>query len=358
MIKEKIKNSIIIIVFLLISGILAAFFNFLNPILIKSLTNLNIISKNNSLLVHFVDVGLGDAIAINLPDGKVMCIDCGSNRSIVGLEDYLKSKVVNDKRNMKIDYLVLTHSDADHVGGLERLVEDFYIQTVFLPTSFEDTQTYMRLLNKLDEYGTEVLYNTNGYEINNAGYEIQFLVSGEYDNENDLSAVIRLEYKNKKFLFAADIESKAEHYFVTNNESSLDADVLKIAHHGSKYSSSQEFLDKVNCKYAIISSANTEKLPSEETLSRLETAGANVLTTYEQGSMCFAIGDNYDLSLFVGGYTTTNHKLDYRIVLIVVDVVAVAIYIVAILKTKKEKRKINVSKEGLDNEIEIFEDII
>ena len=357
MIKEKIKNSIIIVVFLLISSILALFFNFLNPILIKSFTNLNIISKNNSLLVHFVNVGQGDAIAINLPDGKVMCIDCGPNRSVVGLEEYLKSKVVNDKRNKKIDYLVLTHSDADHVGGLERLVEDFYIDTIFLPTSFEETQTYMRILNKLDEYNTEILYNTNGYEINNAGYEIQFLVSSEYNNENDLSAVVKLEYQNRRFLFAADIEAKAEHYFV-NNAFDLDADVLKVAHHGSKYSSSKEFLDKVNCKYAIISSADTEKLPSGEALSRLEMAGANILTTYEQGTMCFAVGDNYDLSLFVGSYTTTNHKLDYRIVLIVVDFVAVAIYAVSIVKTKKEKRKARISREDLDKELEIFEEII
>ena len=115
--EKKVKISILLLIMLVLS-VISLFYQSINPFLRRKLCeDFSIVSKRDAMLVHFISIGQGDAIAINLPNGKIMLIDCGLEESNVTLANYLSSKVFHDKRNNYIDYLVLTHADIDHTGG-------------------------------------------------------------------------------------------------------------------------------------------------------------------------------------------------------------------------------------------------
>jgi len=210
-----------------------------------------------------------------------MLIDGGSRSSAQTVLDYLISENVET-----IDYLVITHPHEDHIGGLPGVINTYDIGEIYMPRVSHDTQIFERLLTAIQD---------NEYQINRARagtiilsapdlhIEIVAPVNDTYRDLNNYSAVVRLTYRNVSFLFTGDSEALSENEITGN----IQADVLKVAHHGSYTSTSEAFLERVSPAYAIIfvGSGNSYGHPSETILSRLSSAGVNVFRTDENGTI-------------------------------------------------------------------------
>lgn len=322
-------------------SLLCVFHAYLNPFITSGImSRFKMVSSTSNLLVHFINVDQADAIAINLPDDKIMLIDSGSKEFNVTYANYLKENVLHTKKNNKIDYLVLSHADSDHVGGTMKLLKTFDVRMVFLPTISSDSQTYQELYNYIV---TNCSYQFLGDEfvMSSNQYEFLFFEQMNMLNTNDSSQLIKLKYKNKSFLFTGDLSSNVEDDYILEYGNKLSCDVLKVAHHGGKSSTSEDFLNSVNPNYAVISvgAENSYGHPTAEVLSRLNAKGIETLRTDLNGNILFVVGDDYDLKVVTGIYYITNMPLDYRTYILVFDVVLFVVAIVVIVKKEKKKNK-------------------
>ncbi len=247
-------------------------------------------SKINNLKVNFLDVGQGDAIFIKTPQSHQILIDGGPDSTI--LEKLQKLMPFYDRT---IDVVILTHPDKDHVQGLlevlQRYKVDYILWTgVVRSTSFY--QKWLELLVKSEKQGTKIIKADVSKEVKAGNVVIDILHPLEdsigkesKNNSNDTSIVSRLIFGKDTFLFTADISSKVEKEFISRGVN-LKADVLKVAHHGSKYSTSNEFLENMEPKVAVISvGKNSYGHPTPETLQRLENFAIHVLRTDEYGDI-------------------------------------------------------------------------
>lgn len=224
---------------------------------------------SNGLCVDFVDVGQGDCTFISC-DGKNMLIDCGEAESYQTVKSYLKNKGVN-----KLDIVVATHPHSDHIGGMYMLIEDFEIGTFIMskiPKSIiPTTKTYQKMISALSEKSITPDYARTGknYYLSDSKIKILGPVKN-YDDLNNMSVVLMLEYGNSKFLFTGDAESEAEKDIISNSDD-LKCDVLKLGHHGSKTSSSDEFLKAASPKTIVISVGENNEYshPHSQTLKKL-----------------------------------------------------------------------------------------
>lgn len=332
---SKIRKIIVLSIIILIISALCLFFNALNPVIVSWLKNdFSIVSGHNNLIVHFVDVGQGDAIAISLPDNKLAVIDAGPNNERSSLVDYLNERVFNFKRNKTIDYLILTHADADHIGGAIKLIAEYDIGTLYMPTIETDTATYLTLSERVNEKHLNVEHYSNALNISGK-YNLKFFAPLSYTDTNNTCPLIKLEFGGKSFLFTGDIEAKAEKDYIELYGNELDVDVLKVGHHGSKYSSCEEFLAVTTPKYAIVSSDNQYGHPNEETIERLNDVNANIVRTDTAGNIMFVVGNDYDLSLLTGDYIVTGFIFDYRIIVLIIDVALIGNVVIILIKKDK-----------------------
>ena len=239
--------------------------------------------------VTFLDVGQGDSTIVILPKGKTVLIDTGGNflsdSSIVSNKTipYLNSKGIN-----KIDLLILTHGDYDHMGESVNLVNGFEVENViFNNDEFNDLE--LELAKVLEE--KNIPYHQGVNELVLGRQKIRFLNRNIYDNENDNSIVLYTEFNEIKLLLMADVGTKVEQDLL-EKYNLKDIDVLKVGHHGSKTSSSKEFIDEVNPKYSIISVGKNNRYghPNKETLDNLEDK--NVYRTDQNGSIWFKKKNN------------------------------------------------------------------
>lgn len=335
--KQKIKNIIILAIIMSVISLTCIFYNFINPLLANFMFDkFRVVTNKNNLLVHFVSVGHGDGIAINLPDGKIMLIDVGPKYRANEYTNYLQENVISTRYNKTIDYLVLTHADSDHIGATLNVLDKFDVKTIYFPKVEATSDTYKEISEvvKSDYNYVEI---TEDIEIKSSGYKIEFLGPMDYLSTNSSCQIIKIEYLNKRFLFAGDVPSKVEELFVENFKDELDCDVLKVAHHGSDTSSSEKFLDATNSDYAIISSGNRYNLPNEEIVDRLKSFDMEVLRTDTVGDILFAVSENYGLKYVTDDYFITNFSLDYRYIVIVLDVGLTVIIVCVILKKEKKK---------------------
>ena len=227
------------------------------------------------LNVHFLDVGQGDSIFIELPDEKTMLIDAGENYHGEGIKNY-----IGDCGYSKIDYLVATHPHADHIGSMDYIVRNMDIGSVYMPKAAANTKTYENLLESISDKGLKITSAKAGLTIaEESDYTINVVapVTIDEDNLNNSSAVIKLTYKDNTFLFTGDAEKK-ELETITYD---ISADVLKVGHHGSTTSTTEEFLNAVNPTYAVISAGegNSYDHPHKETLDLLEEFNCKVYRT-------------------------------------------------------------------------------
>ncbi len=231
--------------------------------------------------VHFLDVGQGDSIFIELPQNKTMLIDASTNAYGEGVAEYIE-----DKGYSKIDYLVATHPHADHIGGMTDVVEEFSIGEIYMPKVSSTTKTYKNLLKAIKAKGNKINTAKAGNTIySDSILKIDILApnSDSYEDLNNYSVVIKLTYGSKSFLFMGDAEMLSEDEI----DSDVSADVLKVGHHGSSTSSSEDFINRVNPKYAVISCGedNSYGHPHKETMQTLEKYKVEVFRTDTMGTI-------------------------------------------------------------------------
>lgn len=236
-----------------------------------------------TLEVHYIDVGQGDATLIKC-GSHAMLIDGGNNNKGTTVQLYLKKQGVES-----LDYVIGTHPDADHIGGLDVIVYKYNCDTVIMPDYEKDTKTYQELVDVIHDKNMKITYPVVGeqYALGEAKFTIIAPNSNSYGgNANDYSVAILLEYGKNRFLFTGDAEEASETEMLSNGIE-LSADVYKVAHHGSRSASTQEFLNAVRPKYAVIScgEGNSYGHPHAEVLNRLRSMGVEVFRTDEQGSI-------------------------------------------------------------------------
>lgn len=249
-------------------------------------------SSAGQMQVHFIDVGQGDATLIAC-DGHYMLIDAGNNDKGTTVQSYLMSQGVE-----KLDYVIGTHPDADHIGGLDVVIYKFDCDTIIMPDVANDTRTYDDVVQAMKSKGYQTTYPVVGetYTLGGATFTI-VAPNADYGNDmNDWSVGVLVQNGNNRFLFTGDAEEKAEED-ILNNGIDISADVYAAAHHGSKTATSQAFLDKVSPTYVVISAGEGNKYghPHAEVLNRLRAAGISVFRTDEQGAIV-ATSDGNDIT--------------------------------------------------------------
>ena len=235
----------------------------------------------SDLSIHFIDVGQGDATLV-LCDDHAMLIDTGDNSKGTTLQLYLNKQGVE-----RLDYLVLTHPDADHIGGADVIITKFEIDNIFMSDYAEDTKTYEEVLDALKQKNENWSMPSVGdtFTLGDAAFTILAPLD-TYGNSNDSSIALMLTHGDNKFLFTGDCSESAEDDLVAGSLN-LSANVYQVGHHGSRYSSSQDFMDAVSPTYAVISCGedNSYGHPSAEALNRFRAMGIQVFRTDEQGSI-------------------------------------------------------------------------
>ncbi|MBR5779158.1 MAG: MBL fold metallo-hydrolase [Clostridia bacterium] len=224
-------------------------------------------SVEGELRVHFLDVGQGDSIFIELPNGECMLIDASereyANR-IISFIDCLGYT--------KIDHLIATHPHADHIGGMETVISHFELGEVYMPEAVTDTKTFINLLTALEEKGAEITAVKAGLEFDFGGARGKFVAPKFIvDDMNNCSAVLHLSFGNRAFLLTGDAEIDEE----GTVEGDIKCDVLKAGHHGSRTSSGEYLLGKAKPEIVVIScgEGNSYGHPHKEALDRFSNAG-------------------------------------------------------------------------------------
>ncbi len=241
--------------------------------------------RSHGVSVSFIDVGKADAIFITCDDYNIL-IDSGEDYKADHVSSYLKR--YNTK---KIDLLIATHPDNDHIGGMSSIINNFDVESCWQSQINENvisqTTAYKNMLRSLETKNINTEYKKAG-DTYNLGDLIFTVLSPDknYEDTNNASLIIRLDYFDTSFLFTGDAEDDAEQDLINNYKDSLQADVLKVAHHGSNNGSSYEFLQLVSPKYAVISvGENTANLPSKACIERLESNNIEILRTDLQGTV-------------------------------------------------------------------------
>ena len=294
---KSINYFFIIIYYLLIIFVIKKLLNrkyqFLLLILIILIFHNNINYLNSNINITMLDIGQGDSLLIELPHNKSnILLDTGGvvsynknkyNLSLNTTIPYLKSRGIK-----KINYMILTHGDFDHMGEAINLVENFKVEKVIFNCGpYNDLEK--ELIKVLDK--KKIKYYSCIRELNIDNNKLHFLQTKEYDNENDNSNVIYTELNGYKFMFMGDASGTTEKE-ILNKYNLPDIDVLKAGHHGSKTSSSKEFIDTINPKYSIISVGKNNRYghPNKEALDNLEDS--KIYRTDIDGSIMFKIKNN------------------------------------------------------------------
>lgn len=233
--------------------------------------------------VHFIDVGQGDSIFAELPDGKCMLIDAGENEYGDKVCDYIKNC-----GKTYIDYVIATHPHSDHIGGMDDVIKKFDIGTFYMPDCSNNTKTFESMVDYLLDKSIPAVVAKSGVVISEGGkLKIQIVSPGiDFEELNNYSAVVKLTYGDVSYLFTGDAETIAENSITAD----VKADVIKVGHHGSETSTGADFIKRVSPKVAVISVGkyNDYGHPHKEVVQRLLNRGTTVLRTDRDGTVIVA----------------------------------------------------------------------
>ena len=296
--KRKIKNKIrkspvivaLLLVFVIVAGLLV--YNFGDELGINIFNKENVPTPSDGeVMFHFIDVGQGDAILVTAKSGN-MIVDSGdlSEESRKSLTDYLKAANITSFK-----YAVFTHTDADHIGSADYIVNNYDVENVIMPFYETDTAVFDRLLTAIENKNVNTIYiGYDGEDCKQSGYTFYLgsmlmtvmAPTRDYNDANEMSVVLKCSYGETSVMLTGDAEEKSEDDMINKwGRSMLDCDVLKVGHHGSDSSTTKEFLDVVSPSIAVISCGEGNKYghPHKEILDRLEAAGVTVLRTDIKG---------------------------------------------------------------------------
>lgn len=273
------------------------------------------------LHVDFLDVGQGDSALITMPTGETLLIDGGGKANFSSL--YLQregeepelfepdtqnigeavvSEFLWEKGYSQVDYILATHADADHIQGLTDIAKNFRVRTAIFGGTPPDDADFIELHNVLQKKSVPFTVVSRGDVLNFGEVKIEVLYpekdeSPQAVSDNNHSLVLRVIYGERKFLLTGDIEKETERELI-NAPEFLQADVVKVAHHGSKTSSTENFINSAKAKIAVISVGRDSPFghPKAEIVERWKNAKARVLTTGENGTISFST-DGKDLQL-------------------------------------------------------------
>ena len=240
--------------------------------------------SEHSFAIHYIDVGQGDAARV-VCDDKTMIIDGGKPSASSIIYTYLKNLNID-----YLDYIIASHADDDHIGGLSAPLAKMNVGNVIEPETEADTRSYNSLKTKTEEQGLTIQHPKPGDSIDLGSSKIEFygpITESESDRNNG-SIVMKIIYGDTSFLFTGDAEREEEQE-ILNAGYDLSATVLKVGHHGSKNSTTYPFLREIMPQYAVISVGdNSYGHPTEDTLSRLRDADVKVYRTDMQGDIIAA----------------------------------------------------------------------
>jgi len=249
--------------------------------------------RKGILTVAFLNVGQGDAIFIQAPNGNQMLIDGGPGKSVLR-----ELSAVMPFYDRSIDVILATHADQDHVGGLPDVFKKYKVNVFIEPGVSGESSSYQELekivANKnssTNEVEIKKILAKRGMNIDLGGGVILQILFPDRNlvvtETNTSSIVAKLVYGENEFLLTGDSPKTIEEYLVSFGN--LQSDVLKVAHHGSKNSDDENFVSAVSPKYAVISVGQDNKYghPNEETLKTLNNLGIKILRTDELGRIIF-----------------------------------------------------------------------
>lgn len=237
-----------------------------------------------NMTVHFLDVGQGNAIFVEGPEGQTMLFDAGGDGDVgKQIVDYIKKRGYDS-----LDIMIITHPHADHMNGAPYVLEQLRVGAVYHPKVTHTTKLFEDFVEVLKKKNLSLIPAQAGIDIPFGKIQAKILgpISSTYENLNNYSVVVRLDAGEFSVLLTGDIEALAEEELLKGGIE-LQSDILQIPHHGSNTSSTQAFLDDVNPKYSIISLASDNKYghPHTEVQERLLALDTEVLRTDEYGTI-------------------------------------------------------------------------
>ena len=240
--------------------------------------------------VSFIDVGQADSVLIRNGNYN-MLIDAGNNEDGEKLVNYFKSLGIEE-----FTYVFATHPHEDHIGVMDDIINNFKIDNYYMSNKLSTTKTFMDVLDALDGRNLKYTVPNKGDTLKLGDANIKVIYPGDdKSNINDSSIVLKITYGKNSFLLTGDATSNVERKIYNED---IKSDVLKVAHHGSSYSSTDVFLDKVKPYYAVISVGknNIYNHPSNKTLEKLNKRNIKVYRTDLDGTIVF-ISDGDNLSV-------------------------------------------------------------
>ncbi len=245
-------------------------------------------TRERLLKVEFLDIGQGDSVYIEAPNGAQLLVDGGRGSKV--LPTLASVMPYGDK---SIDVVIGTHPDADHIGGLVNVIETYQVGTVIESGGVSKSQIYKKLQDSINNKNIPYIYGRAGMRImldpvHNVYFDILYPDRDvKYMETNDGSIVGKLVYGNTSIMLTADSPISKEFYLMNKGKEVLDVDVLKLGHHGSRTSSSLEYLKATSPQVAIISAGlnNQYGHPHSEVLDKLSSLNIPYLATYNEGTI-------------------------------------------------------------------------
>lgn len=226
--------------------------------------------------VHLIDVGQGDSILIKTPHDKIILIDGGPPEAGKTVVDYLQNQHIHT-----IDLMITTHPHIDHIGGLPEVMENFPVKRILDSGRIHATLTYAKYINQIRKQKIPMtIAEANTYIELDPLLSIKILNAHHpFKNNNQSSIALQISYDEINFLFLGDIEAEQERKIAQSND--IDADFLKVAHHGSKTSSSLSFLQQVEPQVALLTYSKNNRYghPVQQVIENLQKTKAQIYST-------------------------------------------------------------------------------